>query len=119
VTDPKPFAYYAEIVRWVDGDTVDCRVDLGFKIYTRNRFRLEKIDAWESRGSERELGKLATARAQELAPVGSRVLLTTAKAGKYGRWLAMIYPLDENGVALQSVNDTLVEEGHAVPYGEK
>ena len=44
------YEYRATIVRWVDGDTVDLDIDLGFGIvYANQRVRLFGIDAFESR----------------------------------------------------------------------
>ena len=45
-----PYIYVCEIVRVVDGDTVDVNVDLGWSISVRKqRIRLYVIDAPESR----------------------------------------------------------------------
>ena len=44
------YNYEATIRRWVDGDTVDVDIDLGFGlIYSNQRLRLYGIDAYESR----------------------------------------------------------------------
>lgn len=44
------YNYEATIRRWVDGDTVDVDIDLGFGlIYANQRLRLYGIDAYESR----------------------------------------------------------------------
>ena len=99
--------YRATIVRIVDADTFDVDIDLGLRITKRSRLRLAGIDAWETRGSERQLGLLAKARAQEILPVGTEVLIRTKKAGKYGRWLANVF------VGETHVNEMLVVEGHA------
>ena len=48
-----------EIVRVVDGDTVDVIIDLGFSLTKKERVRLAGIDAPESRTTdleEKELG---------------------------------------------------------------
>jgi len=103
------FEYRAELVRVVDGDTVDLLVDLGFNTFIRDRFRLSGIDAYETRGEEREKGLEAkdylidTLNAKEL-------VITTSQntKGKYGRWLSTIHA---DGV---NVNQLLVDKGHAV-----
>ena len=111
------YEYRAEVVRWVDGDTVDCVVDLGFTVLCRIRFRLYGVNTPETnRIASREAGKAAQAFAQGLAPVGSMVQVHSTRTGKYGRWLAVVYPLDGDGLALPSVNDALLKAGHAVPY---
>ena len=109
------YEYSATIRRWVDGDTVDVTLDLGFDILYNNRIRLLGIDTPESRTrdlEEKKLGLAAKDRVKELCPVGSTVTVKTTKdgRGKFGRILGEIYVGDVN------VNKLLVEEGHAVEY---
>ena len=111
------YEYNAKIVRWVDGDTVDLEVDLGFTVLLRQRFRLLGINTPEVRGAEKEAGHAATAFASALAPLGSAVVVVSTKTGKFGRWLGEIYPTKEGGRRLQSIDSALLEAGHAVPYG--
>jgi len=103
------YTYKAQVVNWVDGDTVDLRVDLGFRMWAETRFRLASIDTPE-RGQPNWAE--ATAKARELAPVGSAVIIQTFKsADKYGRWLVEIW--NPEG---QEINSTLVELGLAKAY---
>ena len=109
------YDYSATIRRWVDGDTVDVTLDLGFDILYNNRIRLLGIDTPESRTrdlEEKKLGLAAKERVRELCPVGSTVTVKTTKdgRGKFGRILGEIYVGDVN------VNKLLIEEGHAVEY---
>lgn len=102
------YRYKAAIDRWVDGDTVDLYVDLGFHIYAKTRFRLYGIDTPE-RGQA--LWAEAGDHAELMAPVGTDVTIEVYKdADKYGRWLANIL------VDGESVNRSLVAAGLAVPY---
>ena len=107
-----PWTYYATVTKIVDGDTIDVRVDLGFKISFEQRLRLARIDTWEVRGSEREQGLIAKARVEELTPVGSQVVIRTEKdkTGKYGRYIAEVYYLD--GEEYGNLTDLLITEGH-------
>ena len=87
------YEYNCIIERVVDGDTVDVRVDAGFDIWTKQRVRLLGIDTPESRTRdlrEKKFGKLATARVEELLPLGSKqfIVITKQGRGKYGRYLA-------------------------------
>ena len=108
--------YFAVVDRVVDADTLDLRVDLGFGVLLKERFRLARIDAWEVRGEERPQGLVAKARVEELCPVGSRILIATEKdKGKYGRYIAEIILLGADD-KLTNLNDLLVEEGHAEFY---
>lgn len=102
------YRYKATVVRWVDGDTVDLFVDLGFHHFVKTRFRLYGINTPE-RG--KDLWGEATDFAESQAPVGSEVLIDVYKvADKYGRWLATVY------VDGHSVNEALVASALAVPY---
>lgn len=102
------YRYKAKIVRWVDGDTVDLYVDLGFRQFCSTRFRLYGIDTPE-RGDA--LWSAASDFAKNAAPAGSDVVIDVFKdADKYGRWLVNINAKGE------SVNRALVAAGLAVPY---
>jgi micrococcal nuclease len=102
------YQYYATVGRVVDGDTVDLEVDLGFHMVARIRFRLTGINAPEMSTVD---GPQAKMHLQSLLPVGTSVRITTAKADKYGRWLAVIYDQRE-----RSVNQLMLDAGHAVRY---
>jgi len=109
------YEYSAIIRRWVDGDTVDVTLDLGFDIWYNNRVRLLGFNTPESRTrdlEEKERGLAAKERVKELCPVGSTVTVKTTKdgRGKYGRILGEIY------VDGLNVNVQLIKEGHAVEY---
>lgn len=95
-----PYVYHAEVLRVVDGDTVDVKLDLGIDTYRHIRLRTT-YDAWESRHREpehREKGKLATKALEEYLRYGEhgsyrKVIVHTEKdrTGKYGRYLAHIF----------------------------
>jgi endonuclease YncB( thermonuclease family) len=109
-----------------DGDTVSrMEVELGFNASMKKmKFRLFGINTPELRGGTDETKALARAsrdRLRELI-VGKEIQIKTFKGsdyvdkkGKYGRWLCIIYLLNEDGsIDPVSVNDKLVIEGHAV-----
>lgn len=107
------YEYKAQIVRVVDGDTVDADIDLGFRVWVRNeRLRLHGIDAPETRGPEKPDGLKSKAALKHLLE-GQWVTLCTLKGraadkrGKYGRYLAIIWLNDMN------VNDWMVRKGLA------
>tara|TARA_R100001015_G_C4633836_1_gene199325 strand:- start:356 stop:697 length:342 start_codon:yes stop_codon:yes gene_type:complete len=105
------YVYKATVTKIVDGDTVDLLVDCGFNIIRKERIRFYGVDAWETRGEEREDGLKAKKFVEEKIPVGSEVVVRTGKErGKYGRYLGEIY------VDNRSLNDMLLEEGHAEIY---
>jgi len=101
------FDYNAKVVHIVDGDTMDVEVDVGFHMTAKVRVRLVGVDTPEVYGPNAcEEGREASAFVKQLLPLGQEVLLTTQKAGKYGRWLAILVMPDG-----RCVNDILIEKG--------
>ena len=104
--------YHAEVVRWLDGDTVELIVDLGQHVLTRDKYRLARIDAPETalrRGvtaAEKAAGLLLKAELNEIYPAGTLLVVSTTKAGKYGRYIIEIHL--EDGITL---SDKLLEDG--------
>ena len=127
----------AELIKVVDGDTIDCYIDLGFNIKIKKRVRYMGIDTWESRTrdlAEKEKGLAAKARNKELLESGV-FKLKSFGTGKFGRVLGEVFVSPDyvgehivecignpdNKIDLSvdgwvSVNDILIEEGHAYDY---
>ncbi len=117
------YIYKADLIRVVDGDTVDLVIDLGFDTLRKERFRLYGIDAPEMNTAE---GKEAKAWLREvLKPleaiyVQTIQLETKAKRDKYGRFLAVLYdelptliPIMREPIHPSSINAKMIVEGHA------
>ena len=129
--------YEAELIKVVDGDTIDAYIDLGFTLKTKKRIRYMGIDTWESRTrdlEEKAKGLKAKARNKELLEAGV-FKLKSFGTGKFGRVLGEIFVSPEyvgdhinecisnpdSSIDLSvdgwvSVNDILIEEGHAYDY---
>jgi micrococcal nuclease len=129
--------YQAELIKVVDGDTIDCYIDLGFNIKIKKRVRYMGIDTWESRTrdlAEKEKGLAAKARNKELLESGV-FKLKSFGTGKFGRVLGEVFVSPDyvgehivecignpdNKIDLSvdgwvSVNDILIEDGHAYDY---
>ena len=64
------YEYRVEVLKVIDGDTVDVDIDLGFGVWLKNeRVRLHGIDTPESRTrdlEEKKFGLAAKARLKEL-----------------------------------------------------
>ena len=103
-----------EVIRVVDGDTVDVMIDMGMYQYVRKRIRITQIDTEELRGGTAETkieANLAKERMHELLQRGTVYLKTYMDAeGKYGRLLGDLYVLEDNG--LIDISKTLVQEGY-------
>ena len=114
--------YEAELIKVLDGDTIDCYIDLGFDLKIKKRIRYMGIDTWESRTrdlDEKKKGLAAKARNKELLEsVSSKSGFFRIKSygtGKYGRVLGEIFIQDADGKQY-SINETLINEGHAYVY---
>lgn len=108
------YTYNAEVVKVVDGDTLDLNVDLGFTVFTKIRIRLARIDAYEVRlykgTTEEEKAKGIEARefVEQLAENAKSVVVNTTGRGKYGRWIAELIIDGKN------LSDVLLAKGYAV-----
>ena len=115
------YEYKAELVRVVDGDTVDLMVDLGFSVKIKERFRLEGIDAPESRTrdlEEKARGLAATEHLKLLigfVPDGELKVQTEKDTkGKYGRYIGTLFGEHSSFPGRININDTMVVDGHAI-----
>lgn len=109
-----PYTYAANVVRVVDGDTLDLDVDLGFYLRTRLRFRLNGYNAPEMTGVEAPIG--VEAQRFLAAMVGGSVRVTTYKGDAFGRWLCDVYIGMDYGV---SVVPHLIRLGYGVAWDGK
>ena len=106
-----------EVVRVIDGDTVDVIIDLGFYLSARKRIRFLNIDTYELRGGTDEtkvLAKAAKARLEELlATPDSKIYIRTEMddTGKYGRLLGRLYVMRNSDGFIIDINHVLLEEG--------
>jgi len=110
------YQYNCEVLRTVDGDTVDVRLDLGFKIYHKARVRLYGIDTPESRTrdkDEKARGLLAKNHILQALEDGESVVIETKlkdSRGKFGRVLGVLVI---DGV---DINQQLIDSYLAVAY---
>ena len=124
------YDYNCELIRVVDGDTVDLNVNLGFDIWVKKRVRLYGIDAPESRTrdlEEKKLGIAATVALKELLDDAInfhngtiRLESKIYERDKFGRVLGILH-LDtktftedgEDTITSIVINRWMVQEGHA------
>lgn len=92
------YEYDAELVKVVDGDTVDLNLDLGFYMRASLRFRIVGMDTPELRGGTPETkaaAKVARDYVYDKLSKASRITVRTSKADSFGRWLADLTYYDE------------------------
>lgn len=130
MSEKKRYVYQVrEVIRVVDGDTVDFRVgssntftfDFGFHVkeylsLDREaviRFRLAGINTPEVHGATKAAGEAAKAELIRLLSLGP-IEVESIGQDKYGRWLAWVR-VNEAGTILD-INKWLVENKFAVEY---
>ena len=111
-----------EIVKVLDGDTIDVIIDLGFDLYKKERVRIAGVDTPEKRTrdlEEKALGEDATNWLKDqldgaISGEDDLVIRTelVGGMGKYGRLLGWLYIGDET----ESINERMIQQGYAWEY---
>ena len=111
-----------EIVKVLDGDTIDVIIDLGFDLYKKERVRIAGVDTPEKRTrdlEEKALGEDATNWLKEqldgaISGEDDLVIRTelVGGMGKYGSLLGWLYIGDET----ESINERMIQQGYAWEY---
>ena len=112
-----------EIVKVLDGDTIDVLIDLGFDLFKKERVRIAGVDTPEKRTrdlEEKALGIDATNWLKKkledtIAGDGDELTIRTelvGGTGKYGRLLGWLY-INEDAISL---NEQMITEGYAWAY---
>ena len=109
------YTYRSQLVRVVDGDTLELRLDLGLRTERVEQVRLLGVNCPETRGPSREAGLAATAFARDWLAAAVSVaypwplVVRTMKDDSFGRWLAVVWRRVDDA----ALNDALVAAGHA------
>ena len=118
------YEYRINVVKIIDGDTVDVDIDLGFGVWlNKQRIRLFGIDAPESRTrdlDEKRYGLMAKEFLKERLADGAILKTRLDKKGKYGRILGEFLVLENEGhpqfeVPI-NVNEEMIAKHLAVAY---
>ena len=106
--------YETYVSKFIDGDTLDMNINLGFDTYVIRRIRLINIDAPEINSTktgseERRKGEVALYTLQEwFYNQTPPFYLQAEHKGLYGRWLGEIW----REVVEESLNDYLISKGY-------
>ena len=107
-----------QVLKVVDGDTIDVVIDLGFDISFTSRVRLAGIDTPESRTTdarEKILGVEVKEYLKKALDGATDIVIRTEKADsseKYGRILGWLFVNKQTS----SLNTELVNKGYAWSY---
>ena len=119
MADKDPYIYrIKQILRVIDGDTIDADIDLGFDISLTKRIRLAGVDTPESRTAdvnEKKYGLEAKEWLKHKVEKAEHILIKTElpdSTEKYGRIIGHLFVNDQ----ANSLNDQMVIEGYAWTY---
>ena len=114
-----PYIYrIKQIIKVVDGDTIDADIDLGFDISLSKRIRLAAVDTPESRTAdtnEKKYGLESKDWLKHRLEFAKDILIKTElpdSTEKYGRIIGHLYINGEE----TSVNNQMINEGYAWEY---
>jgi len=114
-----PYIYrIKQILKVVDGDTIDADIDLGFDISLSKRIRLAAVDTPESRTSdanEKKYGLESKEWLKHKVENAKNILIKTElpdSTEKYGRIIGHLFINDQEN----SLNDQMIVEGYAWTY---
>jgi micrococcal nuclease len=104
------YRYFADVLRIIDGDTMEVFLDVGFKMRKKAMIRLEGVDTAETYGvshdsDEYRAGKEQEKFVREWVENSSQISVRTKEKGKYGRWVATV--TNESG---ESLNHMLIQK---------
>jgi endonuclease YncB( thermonuclease family) len=110
----KADTYAAEIVRFIDGDTMICRIALPLDVHTDRRVRLIGIESWELIGAERTEALEAAAQLnRDFSNAEITLQFSPGALDRYGRILAKAEIDGQDLAAL------LIARGTAWPFGDR
>ncbi len=121
-----PYIYRIKnILKVVDGDTIDAAIDLGFDISLEKRIRLAGVDTPESRttdAKEKALGLEVKEWLKKKLEGQKDIIVKTElpdSTEKYGRILGHLFIGDSEVSAVnkkKSINEQMITEGYAWEY---
>jgi len=119
MADKDPYIYRIKnILKVVDGDTIDADIDLGFSISLEKRIRLAGVDTPESRTTdlkEKAMGLEVKEWLKHRLEFAKDILIKTElpdSTEKYGRIIGHLFI---NGEEI-SINNQMIAEGYAWEY---
>lgn len=117
IPDNDLYRYKAEVVRVVDGDTFEARIDVGFRIKVEWLVRILGMNASERKGATKAAGEVAKDALTRLLAAGP-IRVRTEKPDSFGRALAEVWFLNGLG-QWESVSEFMIRHGYAVPMARK
>lgn len=108
------YRYNARLLRVVEGDTVEARIDLGFNINIEQRIKLYGVVTVPATAGQ-------PTPKQRLAEKLNKTFVVDvlfSKKSKAGRVLGTIYNTNDNG-DLDNINHYMIKNGYAKEFNEQ
>lgn len=109
------YAYKARVTKIKDGNTVECEIDLGFKVMKTQTLTLSRITPRNLNSSdkhERGLASMAKTYLMKKSLLAD-VIVHTNKNKKVGKYVAEIFLVSTQ----ENLSDLLLAEGMATTHG--
>lgn len=117
------FVRKAKFIRAVDGDTVELEVDLGFKVTTKQHFRIDGVNCPEIHSQDPEERMRAERARLFTSGLLSQALVLYVRSSKpvieqekYGRYLGFIIFTDATGAEGRDLSKALIEAKLGAEY---
>ena len=117
--DKDPYIYRIKnILKVVDGDTIDADIDLGFSISLEKRIRLAGVDTPESRTTdlkEKAMGLESKEWLKKKLEGAKDIIIKTElpdSTEKYGRIIGHLFINEQES----SLNNQMINDGYALAY---
>jgi len=113
------YTYKAHVLDVYDGDTITVAIDLGMDIYKKTKIRFYGINAPEldgSRLSDKEKAEARRSKNYVYRKISSKeIYIQTVKdkTEKYGRYLGIIWVLNEKNKYYECLNDMMLRNNLA------
>lgn len=126
------YDYRCKVLDVVDGDTLEVQIDMGFYVHKRTKIRLAGVNTHETHEVDKDSEEykkgmkeksftaswVDNVRSSHDSEFPFYVLIK--KKGKYGRWIALIYPLKQKGGTFKtdgkSLNSKLLNKFNGIAY---
>ena len=108
------YRYNARLLRVIEGDTVEARIDLGFNINIEQRIKLYGVTTVPATAGQ-------PTPKQQLAEKLNKMFVVDvlfSKKSKAGRVLGTVYNIDDKG-GLDNINHYMIKNGYAKEFNEQ